>query len=116
MFSSRFRLNVGSSEAIAETFFRVMTNHRKDEGQSKTNLTARAIVDYYLPHPSQIPRTVANIAKRYLNDRTTQHRIPVFYDNKFRANDKYFISKVLDRKMCKDKKYQFLSDLFIINP
>ena len=53
-----FCWSLGGSEAIAETFFGMMSNQRKDGGQLNKTLEARTIIDYCMPHPSNSPKMI----------------------------------------------------------
>ena len=86
-----------------------MDKQRKDGGQLQDTLEARTIIDYCLPHPSQCPGTINNIAKIYLTENVNgvQHRAPIFKDFRQRAINKYNVSKVVDRKSGEKKKFPF---------
>ena len=60
-----FTLNMGGSEAVAESFYSVMETQRFDGGQLNKTLEDRTIIDWCLPHAIACPQTVSEIAKLY---------------------------------------------------
>lgn len=94
-----FAFNIGGSEAIAETFFRVMEAQRKDN-QSPETMDMRTLISFCMPHPIQCPEAISKIAAIFregdLRNKVKRHRTNIFYDKRGRAAAKYKVSKALD--------------------
>ena len=99
-----FAYNFGGSEAIAETFFRVMEAQRKDN-QDVATLDMRTLISFCLPEPSQCPQTISDIAALFrkgdLKNKVKRHRANIFYDKRGRAAGKYTVSKAIDTMQSK---------------
>lgn len=85
-----FTFNMGGSEAIAESYYRVMETQRFDGGQSNEILDMRTLIDWSLPNVVACPNTVSRIASSY---RSKNHRSPNV-KNKINMN-----SKVIKRQI-----------------
>lgn len=107
-----FCWSLGGSEAIAETYFGIMKNQRKDGGQNHETLEMRTMIDFTVSMPSHIPNTIKDIANLYLAGDSKKglkkHRQPVFFDKKERSIGKYIVSKVVDKLAAQKPKYSFL--------
>ena len=88
------------TEAIAESFYRVMDSQEKDGGQSQEVLTMRTKLDWCLPSIIQCENALSGMAKIYIDgDKSLglkRHFIPVYKDARS-ARDK---SLVMER-LCK---------------
>lgn len=88
--------NIGGSEAIAETYFGVMTSQHKDN-QSNDTLDMRTLISFCMPKLSKCPNAVSAIAEIYLKGdlahKVAKHRSFLFTDAKQRAASKYRVSR-----------------------
>ena len=95
-----FFAKVGT-EAIAESFYRVMAAQEKDGGQSQEVLTVRTKLDWCLPSLIQCEKALSAMAKLYIEgDKSLglkRHFIPVYKDA--RSNrDKSVVMERLTQK------------------
>jgi hypothetical protein len=95
------------TEAVAESFYRVVEKQEMDGGQSLEVLSCRAKVDWCFPPILQCERVLTEIAKIYINgDKTLgikRHHIPVF-----KAKSSTDLSKVLKRLSVTPAKLLYL--------
>ena len=88
------------TEAVAESFYRVVEKQEMDGGQSVSVLANRAKVDWCYPPVVQCERALDEMAKLYLNGDESvgvkKHHVPVYKDKKSlkKARD---VSVVLSR-------------------
>ena len=99
------------TEAIAESFYRVMESQQMDGGQSHEVLTMRSKVDWCLPQILQCESILPEVANLYIqgdvNLGLKKHFIPVYRDRRsFAKSNK--LSKVLERIGNKDVRLGFL--------
>ena len=93
--------NLGGSEAIAETYFKVLESQRKDN-QDPSTIDMRTFLSFVLPDPSKCPIAIEEISKIYRNGRNDlhnkvkRHRSNIFTDSRNRAQNKYKVSKSVD--------------------
>ena len=91
--------NIGGSEAIAETYYGIMTSQRKDNHLNDT-LDMRTLVDFCIPNVSNCPEALSEISRIYLDgdlkNNIAKHRSQVFYDSRCRAARKYKVGKTID--------------------
>lgn len=96
-------LSKGGPEAVVESFYSVMKNHKMNGGQHNDNLAMRAKLDWCLPNSLQATRMVEEVAAIYLKGDKTRglksHILPVI-GNKTR--------KVLTRLEQEDVKLPFI--------
>jgi len=69
------------TEAVAESFYRVMEAQEKDGGQSFEVLRNRSIVDWSLPHTIQCEEALSEMASMYINGSKNydikKHYVPI---------------------------------------
>ena len=91
-------MNMGETEAIAESYYSVMNTHRNDGGQHNDTLDMRTLIDWCLPPVLKCPKTISEVATMFrtgdTNENVSRHRSPIFSDGLGRASVKYSISKV----------------------
>lgn len=94
-------LGGGGCEAVVEGFYSLVKLHKKAGGQGDDAIVLKAIVDWSLPRPVSCPKTMEQIGHLYLEgDKKLglpKHRLPIFFDEKGRADKKYNVSKVVDK-------------------
>lgn len=94
-----FVYNIGGSEAIAETYFKVLEAQRQDN-QNPDTIDMRTLISYVIPVPSQCPKSIKSIAEIYsqgdLKKKVKSHRTNIFTDERERASRKYVVGKAID--------------------
>ena len=94
-----FVYNLGSSEALAKTYFGMMKHQFKDNASPDT-ADMRTVINFCIPEVSQCPNSIAEISKIYregnLAKKVSKHRSGVFHDKRERASKKYVVSKAVD--------------------
>eukprot|EP00112_Aurelia_sp_Birch-Aquarium-sp1_P023792 Seg7234.1 transcript_id=Seg7234.1/GoldUCD/mRNA.D3Y31 product="hypothetical protein" protein_id=Seg7234.1/GoldUCD/D3Y31 len=99
------------TEAIAESFYRVMESQQMDGGQSHEVLTMRSKVDWCLPQVLQCESILPEISKLYIHGDVSlglkKHFIPVYRDRRSLTKSNQ-LSKVLERHGNKDVRLDFL--------
>lgn len=100
------------TEAVAESFYRVVDKQEMDGGQSIKVLMNRAKVDWSLPSVLQCDAALNEMAKLYINgDKErglSRHMIPVFRDRRAWQKHEGEMSKVLQRIITSRPKLPFL--------
>jgi hypothetical protein len=98
------------TEAIAESFYKVMDTQEKDGGQSQDVLTMRTKVDWCLPPLVRCEKALSAMADLYINgDKSLglkRHFIPIYKDGGNRSNRD--LSKVIERLAKKSPRLPFL--------
>lgn len=99
------------TEAIAESFSRVMETQEMDGGQSHDVLSLRAKVDWSLPSVLQCEAALDGIADLYINGDKERglkrHYLPVYKDQRSMRKSSE-LSKVLARHAEKKARLPFL--------
>lgn len=107
-----FAFSLGGSEAVVESYYSVMTAHRKDGGLENENLDMRTMLDWSLPPVLSCPNFIKEVALVHrqgdVKGKVSKHRNPVFCDPKERALNKYTFSKVLDKQLQSSKGFSFI--------
>ncbi len=97
------------TEAIAESFYKVMDTQEKDGGQSQNVLTMRTKVDWCLPPLIQCEKSLSAMADLYINgDKALglkRHFIPVYKGGNRSNRD---LSNVIERLSKKSPRWPFL--------
>lgn len=97
------------TEAIAESFYRVMETQEKDGGQSQEVLTMRTKVDWCLPPLIQCEKSLSSIAELYIKgDKSLglkRHFIPIYKEKNQSSRE---MSKVIERLSKEPSRLPFL--------
>lgn len=95
------------TEAVAESFYRVVEKQEMDGGQSLEVLSNRAKVDWCFPSILQCERSLTEMAKLYIDGSKSlglqRHHIPVF-----KTKQSTDLSKVLKRLSISNPKLPYL--------
>ena len=99
------------TEAVAESFYRVMSTQEQDGGQKLETLALRSSIDWCLPAVLQCEKPIKEIAKLYLTgdeeQKLKKHNIPIFRNRQTIKNHTE-MSKVLTRISTTKPRLPFL--------
>ena len=101
-------LAAGGCEAVVEGFYSLMKAHKRAGGQGNEILVKRAVVDWSIPDPLSCPNTMQEIGELYTEGNKElgikKHRLPLFSDERRRAERRHDVSKVVDRMRMEQPK------------
>ena len=100
------------TEAVAESFYRVVEMQEKDGGQSQEVLSMRAKVDWCFPPVIQCESALAEMANMYLNGDKERglkrHHLPIYKDIRSMRGNSSQYSTVVSRIVNNPAKFPFL--------
>ena len=99
------------TEAVAESFYRVVEKQEMDGGQSQSVLSMRAKVDWCFPQAINCESTLPDVASLYIKGNKDlglkKHHVPVYQDKRSMSGSENY-SKVVSRIVHEQVKLPFL--------